>query len=375
MTDLRANLAGTRVLLVLATSAGGTGRHVRVLSDALCKAGVHVVVACPPSTEERFGFAASGAGYAAVPISGRPHPWHDAQTTTTLRRLGRTADLVHAHGLRAGLLAGLAVPRHRPFIVTWHNTVLAEGVGARLSALLECRVARRADISLCVSPDLAERVRAVGGTDVRYAPVSAPRSQPPRRTRNEIRAELGAGDRPVILTVARLHPQKGYPWLLEAAGMLRDRRPAPLFIAVGEGPSESDLRQEIQRSGLPVRLLGRRDDVPELLSAAEMLVLPSVWEGSPLAAQEALRAGVPFVGTTAGGVPALVGDGGVLVPPRDSRALAEAITKILDDPEHASALRVRAQAAACKLPTDASVIAEIGQAYNSLLHRADSSMS
>ena len=106
-----------------------------------------------------------------------------------------------------------------------------------------------------------------------------------------------------------------------------------------------------------------------------MMVLASVWEGSPLAAQEALRAGVPFVGTTAGGVPALVGDGGVLVPPRDARALAEAISQILDDPAHASALRARALAAGSRLPTDARVVAQIGQAYTDLLHSSDGETS
>jgi glycosyltransferase involved in cell wall biosynthesis len=371
MTDAGHDLVGRRVLLVLATSAGGTGRHVSVVADALADAGAQVVVACPPATEQRFGFADSRAGYVAVRISGRPHPWHDTPTMATLRRMTRTADLVHAHGLRAGLLAGFAVPRHRPFVVTWHNAVLSGGAGAQVSGLLERRVARRADVSLCVSPDLVTRVRTLGAGDVRYAPVSAPPSAPPRRTRDQVLAELGAGNRPVILTVARLHPQKGYPWLLQAAGMLRGRRPVPLFVAVGDGPSETELLREIRGSVLPVCLLGRRDDVPDLLSAAEMMVLPSIWEGSPLAAQEALRAGVPFIGTTAGGVPALVGEGGVLVPPRDARALADAMTKILDDPVHASALRARARAAADKLPTDASVVAQIVQAYASLLPNAD----
>ncbi len=367
MTDLGHDLAGRRVLLVLATSAGGTGSHVGILADALSDAGVHIVVACPPATAERFGFANSRNGYVPVRISGRPHPWHDAQTMATLRRVARTADLVHAHGLRAGLLAGLAAPRRRPLVVTWHNAVLSGGGGARLSGLLERRVARRADISLCVSPDLETRVRSLGGRDVRYAPVSAPPAAARRRTRAEVLAELGAGDRPVILTVARLHPQKGYPWLLQAAGRLRDRSPVPLFVAVGDGPSESEMLEEIEASALPVRLLGRRSDVPDLLQAADMMVLPSVWEGSPLAAQEALRAGVPFVGTTAGGLPALVGDGGVLVPPRDARALADAISQILDDPAYASALRLRALSAASRLPTDACVVAQIGDAYTSLL--------
>jgi glycosyltransferase involved in cell wall biosynthesis len=367
MTDLGRDLARRRVLLVLATSAGGTGRHVGILADALCAAGVHVVVACPPATADKFGFADSRSGYVPVRISGRPHPWHDAQTMATLRRLARPADLVHAHGLRAGLLAGLAAPRRRPLVVTWHNAVLSGGAGARLSGLLERTVARRADISLCVSPDLETRVRALGGKDVRYAPVSAPPTAALRRTRAEVLAELGAGDRPVILTVARLHPQKGYPWLLRAASQLRDRRPVPLFVAVGDGPSESEMLEEIEASALPVRLLGPRDDVPDLLQAADMMVLPSIWEGSPLAAQEALRAGVPFVGTTAGGLPALVGDGGVLVPPRDAPALADAISEILDDPAYAAALRVRALAAASRLPTDACVVAQIGQAYTSLL--------
>lgn len=359
-------MTAQRVTLVLATSAGGTGRHVRVLAEHLTAAGREVTVCGPAATDATFDFGAAGARFQPVEIASGPRPVADASAVRRLRGFVRDADVVHAHGLRAGLLAGFATPRRTPYVVTWHNTVLAGGSLRRVYALLERVVARRAGVTLCVSPDLVERVRELGGRDVRLAPVSAPELPPALHSRAENRAALGVGERPVLLTVGRLHPQKGYPTLLAAARMLADRVPQPLFLAAGDGPLREELASRIAASRAPLRLLGRREDVADLLSAADVVVLPSIWEGSPLAAQEALRAGLPFVGTAVGGVPALVGDGGLLVPPRDPGALAAAIAKVLDDPDFAASLGERAREAAAALPTDESVVGQIEGVYAEL---------
>ena len=102
---------------------------------------------------------------------------------------------------------------------------------------------------------------------------------------------------------------------------------------------------------MAVRFLGVRHDVPALLAAADVVVVPSNWEGQPLVVQEALRAGRPLVATRVGGIAELTGsDGAVLVPPGHPVALAAAVTRLLDDPEAAGWLRRRGPGRRCCPP-------------------------
>lgn len=361
-TDLR----GLRVAQVLGTSTGGIGRHVRALVPALLARGARVAVLGPAATDELFGFAAAGARFAAVEIPAGPGP-ADARAVARLRRLLRGADMVHAHGLRAGLLAGLARGDAAPaLVVTWHNRVLGGRARRAAYLLLERRVARRADVTLGASPDLVAHARALGAPDARFAPVAAPALPPPRRSAEQVRAELGAADRPLVLAVGRLHPQKGFDTLVTAATRWTRRSPPPLVAIAGDGPSRAVLDGMIAASRAPVRLLGRRDDVADLLAAAAVVVLPSVWEARPLVAQEALRAGRPLVATAVGGVPELVRDAAVLVPPADTDALSDAVTRLLDDPVAARALGDRGAARAAGWPDEEDTAEQVAAVYREL---------
>lgn len=357
------------VVLVLATSTGGTGGHVRALARGLVAAGVPVTVAGPRSTEQSFDFTATGARFLPVEIASGMRPVADARAARALRAVTSDATIVHAHGLRAGLLAGSVTSRGTPLVVTWHNAVLASGVARPIYSALERVVARRADVTLCVSPDLEDRVRSLGGRDVRPGAVAAPALPTATRSRADVRAELEAGERPIVLTIARLHEQKGYPTLIAAAQRLAGRQPTPLFVAAGDGPQREEIAAEISRTNAPVRLLGWRTDLADLLLGADVVVVPSVWEGSPLAAQEALRAGRPLLATAVGGIPSLVGDGADLVPANDPEAMAEAIARILDDPTHAAALIARGAGAAARLPSDESTLTQVSAVYAELLGR------
>ncbi|RJL20710.1 glycosyltransferase family 4 protein [Bailinhaonella thermotolerans] len=326
--------AAVRVGFVLGTSAGGVGRHVRMLARGMTERGVTVVVAGPAATEEAFGFAAAGARFTAVEIADRPRPGADLRAVARLRRVLAGAGVVHAHGLRAGALAALArAGRRQRLVVTLHNAPTAGGAVAAVYGLLERIVAARADLVLVVSPDLGERMRARGARGVAPAVVPAPAPAPSGRDPREVRDALGAGDRPVALTVARLAQQKGLDTLLAAAG--HERR--PLWAVAGEGPLRADLERGIAAGDLPVRLLGDRGDVPDLLGAADVVVVPSRWEGQPLIVQEALRAGRPLVAADVGGIPGMVGEAALLVPAGDPGALAGAVARVLDD----EALRAR----------------------------------
>jgi glycosyltransferase involved in cell wall biosynthesis len=115
-----------------------------------------------------------------------------------------------------------------------------------------------------------------------------------------------------------------------------------------------------------VRFAGRRNDVPALLAAADVFVLPSLWEGQALILQEALRAAVPIVATRVGGTPGLVGEtAAILVPPGDAQRLAEAVRAVLGDPALAARLREAAAARARLLPgEDAAVAAALAEYHH-----------
>jgi glycosyltransferase involved in cell wall biosynthesis len=357
-------------LLVLATSTGGVGRHVASLVAGLRARGLAVGVAGPAATEALFGFRHGGAQFAPVEIAAGTRPLRDARAAIALRRALRNfgPDVVHAHGLRAGLLAGLVRPRGTALMVTLHNAAPA---GRRLPfESLERLAIRRPNVVLAASADLAERARALGASDVRLAPVAAPPLPPAVRSPAEVRAELGAGSRPLLLAVGRLHPQKGLDVLIEAAALLAHREPVPLVIIAGNGPAETDLQSQIAATGAPVRLLGRRTDIADLLAAADLVVLPSRWEARALIAQEALRAGRPLVATAVGGLPELLGDGARLVPPENPAALAAALAGLLDDPAAALALAERGGRRAAGWPDEAAMLDQLLGIYADVTGRA-----
>lgn len=348
-------MSGTAAL-VLGPSTGGIGTHVRMLVTGLTARGWTVRVIGPPATDELFGFAAAGARFTAAPVS-RP------TAAAVLRRATADVDVVHAHGLRAGSVAALA--GRRPLVVTWHNAVLAlGGVRRRVAAAGEAAVARAATVTLAASEDLAARARALGGRDVRYAPVAAPRPEV-RQPVAAVRATLGMADgRSLVVSVGRLHRQKGHEVLIEAAARWVDLD--PLVVIAGDGPDEVTLRALVAARGAPVRLLGRRDDVPDLLAAADLVILASRWEARALVAQEALLLGRPLVASAVGGLPALLEDGAVLVPAGDIDALDAAGRELLDDPAARAALAARGRARAARWPTPEDTVEQVAAVYREL---------
>ncbi|OPC83508.1 glycosyltransferase [Embleya scabrispora] len=365
----RTEPARLRAVLVLATSTGGIGAHVRSLAAGLVGRGVAVTVCGPASTEEHFDFAGTGARFRAVEIPAAPRP-SDRGAARELRTACAHAHVVHAHGLRAGLVAGNALGRHRvrrtPLVLTLHNAVLAGGAKGALTRVLEGRAVRAADVVLGASADLVDRARQLGARDARLGPVSAPPLPPASRDRVAVRDEFAAGDRPLVVAVGRLAEQKAYPVLLDAAREWGEVRPAPLVVVAGDGPLRETLQERIDAESLPVRLLGHRSDVADLLGAADVVVLPSRWEARALVAQEALRSGVPLVATAVGGVPELVGEAAVLVPYGDAEALAGSVTALLADPDRRSELAAAGPLQAATWPGERETIAQVLSIYEEL---------
>lgn len=359
-------LAELRVALVLATSTGGVGRHVAAVARGLSDRGVAVAVLGPRATNERFHFPAP---FRAVEIGADLRP---AQLLTTaravarLRRLVRGADVVHAHGFRAALVSTLALGRlrrgRRPaLVITFHNAMAGSEIRRRvLRSVMRC-LARVSDACFVVSPDLAADVENARRALVAAAPAAAARPAADVRRALDI-----SDDAAVVLAIGRLHRQKGFDVLVRVAASWPPARQVVVVIA-GDGPQRDPLSTLIARLRVDVRLIGDRADIADLLRVADVVAMPSRWEGWPLAAGEVLAAGRPLVATAVGGLPELVGDAAILVPPDDEAALAAAIARFIDDTELAAEYGIRATKRAAELPSEDDVTQQLLDCYTHVM--------
>jgi glycosyltransferase involved in cell wall biosynthesis len=214
--------------------------------------------------------------------------------------------------------------------------------------MLAARVGRYIAVSRDTADQLIERLRwPPGKIEVIYNAVSVERFA--GIDASTLRAELANGrSRPIVLTHARLDPQKGHSVLLQAAAQLPDA----FFVLAGDGPERAALEAQAASLGIEDRVLflGQRDDVAQLLAAADVVALPSLFEGSSLAVLEAMAAGRAVVSSAIGGTDELITDGetGLLVTAGDAEALAAALRRLLGDPSLRETLARRA----CERVTD-----------------------
>lgn len=363
-------MTGRRVLQVLGSSAGGVARHVAQVAVALAERGDQVVVAGPASLAPTVAPAGSGVSFAPVEIADRPSAG-DLAAAVRLASLARSADAVHAHGLRAGALTVLAVrtravlPGPRPrVVVTLHNLPVGGRAVGAVSEVLGRVVALGADEVLGVSGDLVALARTQGAARAERALVPAPARQAPATTAAATRAALGLDPLDdLVVTVARLAPQKGLTMLVDAALVAARRRPRLRWLVAGDGPLGAELAARAAQVGAPVELLGRREDVAELMAAADVVASTAVWEGQPLGVQEALGLGAAVVATDAGGTREVTGDAAVLVPVGDAEAFGAAVGDLLDDADRRAVLRAAAVVRAGELPTLDDVLAQLDRVY------------
>ncbi len=353
-----------RTVQVLGGSAV-SGTHVRSLAEGLVARGVRVTVCAPGEADRTYDFTGVGAVHVPVPRSSDP------AAVTALRMACLGADLVHAHGLHAAFRATLALGGRRvPFVVTWHTRSQAEGARGHLLRLLERRVARSASVVLGTSSELVDRARSRGARDARLGAVALPAPRrpddDPELLRSKARAEVGATGRPLLMAVGTLERHRGYETLLDAARVWRGLDPPPLVVIAGEGPLRAVLQRRIEDEGLPVRLVGRRDDITDLIAAADVALLPSSRESRSVLAQEALHARVPLVAAAVGGVPELVGNAAELVPPGDAEAFADAVVGLLADPGRREVLQDNGVRQAATWPTEDETVAQVLSVYDEL---------
>jgi glycosyltransferase involved in cell wall biosynthesis len=341
-----------RIAQVLTASTGGIGRHVASVVVRLVQRGHAVRIYSPAETSRTQRLDDLGADV-------RP-----------LSRLGRLtgADVVHAHGYKAGALAlGASTLRPVPLVVTWHNAVLGQGWSAVGGRLLQRFVARGADLTLGASTDLVVEARRLGARNARLGPVAAPVLGKATVPREAVRRDLGLTERDVmIVTIGRLAPQKNLGLVLEIARSLRDHSELRFLIA-GEGPLRDELADRVKADSSNVVLLGHYDDIASLLGAADLVLLTSAWEARALAAQEALLSGVPLVSTRVGGIEELVDGAAVLFDPHDVRQAVVQLLDLAHDADRRASLRAAGLARAAAWPDEEQVVDELLTCYRELI--------
>ncbi|MFF7866153.1 glycosyltransferase [Streptomyces qaidamensis] len=334
-----------RVLHVTQPVDGGVARVVTDLAGAQLAAGLHVTVACPdsPLAARLTALGADVRNWAATRAPG-------PSLTGEVRRLARIVEdvrpcLVHAHSAKAGLAGRLAVRGRIPTVFQPHawSFEAVGGVTAALARGWERRGARWAARVVCVS-EAEHRLGARAGVRGRWSVV--PNGIDVERFRpaddaDAVRAELlpdGGPRGPLVVCVGRLCRQKGQDVLLTAWESVLRRVPRARLVLVGDGPDHGRLRALAPAS---VLFAGDVDDVVPWYQAADLVVLPSRWEGMALAPLEAMACGRPVVVTDVGGARESLPPGLVphcLVPAPAPAALAAAVAGLLTDPPLRTAL-------------------------------------
>jgi glycosyltransferase involved in cell wall biosynthesis len=360
----------TRVLLASQPLDFGVPAHVLSLVEGLDSDRYELEVACPrDSVLWRSLECRAEVALHELAAARRPSPV-DVVSWLRLSRLVRRADVVHGHSAKAGFLTRLAAVsagRTRRCIFTPHawSFWAVRGAERRLYRGLERQAARWCRFIIAVSKDERNFGLAAGiGRPDQYRVIP-----------NGIDVErYAAPPQPVpgrIVMIGRLDRQKRVDVALRALALVRTRRPGAHLQIVGEGPQAEGARALAAELGIAdaVTFLGRRDDVPELLSTAACLVLSSDYEGMSLTVLEAMAAAVPVVATQVGGVDEAVvhGETGFVVPRRRPDALADTLDRVLGDPARAAALGAAGRVRAAELFSKERMIRETGTLYEELL--------
>jgi glycosyltransferase involved in cell wall biosynthesis len=300
--------------------------------------GWQVTVACP--SDGYLGYEARALG-AAVQWWDAGHAGRMLGATSRLSRIIETVepDVVHLHSARAGLIGRLVIRNRLPTIYQPHAwPFLAASGGVRPAWLRWERYATRWATGLvCVSEserDLAERFGLVAPTAVVPNGVDVTVFRPQgERDRVAARKRLALEDVPTVVCVGRLTLQKGQQDLLADWPEIRAAVPEAQLVLVGDGPDRRALAR--QAAGLEgVQLVGARSDVPFWLAAADVVVIPSRWEGMTLVPLEAMACARSVVATdVAGIVDSVPESAGEIVPADDGPALIEAVVRRLTDSE------------------------------------------
>ena len=327
-----------RLLLVAdSLDVGGAERHVVNLASALARQGHMVTLAS--SVEGALTPLAEQAG-----VFVRPLLRHLVKRRLSLKYAGRLAglvrpgqfDLVHAHMYASALASAYAtLGTDTPLVITEHSQAdWRSGYARRCSRWIYFR----AKHIIAVAREIRRRLIEQDG--VPYDRVSVIMNALPPDTelyaRIQPRLLAALRSRPLVGVAARLQSEKGVVYFLEAAAHVLRFLPQVHFLVIGDGPLRGELQTYARQLGMQeyVHFLGFRLDARAIVGLLDILVVPSLSEGTPLVTLEAMTAGVPVVASAVGGIPEQIRHHreGLLVPPGDSAALGEAMLQLLRNP-------------------------------------------
>ena len=278
-----------------------------------------------------------------------------------VRQIARTIDaqaidILHTHVMRPDILGGIAarLSHRRPAVFsTKHNMAYVRGQTAwRVRNLVYWPAMRASDRVVTVTELL--RQQAIERLHLRpdrvttiYNGINADHFYQPE-AREALRAELGIGPEAFVMTyTGRLIGGKGIEDLLRATAHLAPQHPEARALVVGEGPLDAPLKQLAAELNITDQIVfsGFRRDIPAVLAASDVFVLPSFSEGLPLSLLEAMAACKPVVASRVGGIPEVVVDGetGLLIDPGDVPGLAAALASLIDDPAQSQRIGTQGQ--------------------------------
>lgn len=336
------------------TNIGGAGRHLLTFLEHYDRKRLDVYVLCPPASLLLEQCAAAGiAAYTSPHLTGdRSFGWRGL--AGLCRDVGAIAkecriDVIHTHASFSGRLAARAagVPRivytkHRMDWETRQGWLKKQGVALlnRLTSDKVIAVSRAVKEDLMRSGVPEEKIALIyNGINIQKYKQQA--------GGGELRARLGIGQDPVVGMVARLEPEKGHRYFLEAAGRVLEKRGNVFFLVVGTGSLARALADTAQRLGISERVIftGYQNNVAQYMALMDILVVPSLTEAFGITMIEGMCLGKPCVASAVGGLLEIAGPDGqaaFLVPPGDAAAIAAKVLFLLEHPAAAQAMGAKA---------------------------------
>jgi glycosyltransferase involved in cell wall biosynthesis len=366
-----------RVALVCEPPDGGVAEHVRRLVLGLPAHGHAPRLIVAPEFAHLAELRAAGADVRTARLRrDYRHPAGDARALAEIVRAARGADVVHAHSAKAGVLGRLAAAAlRRPAVYTPHGLPFVGEMSAarrRFGVVTERALAPATAALICVCGFERDLARASGLRPRRVAVVhnGCPACAGEVPVAPELAALRARG--PVVGAVSTLRPAKRLDVLLAAAPAVLAAVPEASVVIAGEGPEEAALRAQAARLGLAedprLAFLPFAAPTARYLRGLDVYVLSSGWEAFPIGPLEAQACGVPQVVSAVGGTAeAVVPETGLLVPPRDPGALAEAIVALLRDPARRARMAAASRARHAERFTVERMVAATAAVYAAVL--------
>lgn len=370
----------TKILHVIRPAQGGMKKHLETLFQGLEQDRFDLYLAAPASSDLSMALRPFTRKAFVIELDENCNPLQNWRVICSLAQIIRQEkiDLVHTHGVRAGIMgqAAALLARCRKVVATIHNmhnttSPFSTLLCALQSSLMRISVSHTITVSEAIKCELEKMGLPQEKMTVIYNGIDTDQFLP---SGGISRSTLGIPDNmPVIGTVARLEPTKGIKYLLEAAYLIDKEYDSVYFLIVGDGPERESLQQQARMLGIEERVIfyGFRRDIPSLLPLFDIAAIPSLREGLSIFCLEALASGRPVVASAVGGLPEIIHPGktGLLVPPGDPEALAEALVVLLKNREMAASLGSQGKEIVVQYFTCSNMIERTREIYRMVLRK------